>query len=236
MRNILIPADSHPNKTVQTLFKDRREAGRTLAKALKGQRDWHDSIVLGLPRGGVPVAYEVACALNLPLDILIVRKLGVPGQEELAMGAIASGGTVVVNQSIMDQAGVSSQAMEAVIEREKLEIERRERAFRGGRPPLPIEGHTAIVVDDGLATGASMLAAVRALRPNARRVIVAVPVAAEKTCNELRNEADEVICATTPRPFHAVGNFYRNFDQTTEEEVRDLLWQAHSRTVPVHSG
>jgi putative phosphoribosyl transferase len=214
------------------LFQDRRDAGRVLAGALEGLRDRPDAIVLALPRGGVPVGYEVARALHLPLDIFIVRKLGVPGHEELAMGAIASGGTVVANQSVIDELAISRELIEAVARREQLEIERREREYRGNRPPLRIEERIAIVVDDGLATGASMRAAARALRPRARHLIVAVPVAAEETCNEFRDEVDQVICATTPQPFYAVGMWYRNFEQTSDEEVRKLLAQARSDAGP----
>jgi putative phosphoribosyl transferase len=208
------------------LFQDRREAGGVLAHALERFRNQPDTIVLALPRGGVPVAYEVARELNLPLDVFIVRKLGVPGHEELAMGAIASGGTVVMNQSVVDELAITPLEIEAAAQREKLEIERRERDYRDGRPPVRIEGHTAILIDDGLATGASMRAAVRALRPRARQVIVAVPVASEPTCEELRSEVDEIVCATTPQPFFAVGMFYRNFEQTTDEEVRMLISRA----------
>jgi putative phosphoribosyl transferase len=208
------------------VFQDRRDAGRVLARMLQPFYRRRDAIVLGLPRGGVPVAYEVACALDLPLDVFIVRKLGLPGQEELAMGAIASGGTVVINPAVVQGLTLSREMLDAVVEREKLEIERREREYRGGRPPVPIEGRTVILVDDGLATGASMRAAARALRPRARQVIVAVPVAAREPCEELRSEVDRVVCATTPQPFFAVGMFYRNFEQTTDEEVRALLAQA----------
>jgi predicted phosphoribosyltransferase len=208
------------------MFQDRRDAGRALAKAIERSRDWVDAIVLGLPRGGVPVAFEVAKALKLPLDVFIVRKLGAPGVEELAIGAIASGGTIVINQSLVHELGVSLEAIDEVAERERLEIERRERAYRDGRPPVRIEGRTAILVDDGLATGASMLAAVRALRPHAKQVIVAVPVAAKSTCDRLRSEVGQIFCAMTPEPFFAVGSFYRNFEQTTDEEVRTLLSQA----------
>jgi predicted phosphoribosyltransferase len=210
------------------VFEDRRDAGRVLARTLQSLYRRGDAIVLGLPRGGVPVAYEVACALDLPLDVFIVRKLGVPGQEELAMGAIASGGTVVINPTVVHEFGISSEVLEAVAKRERLEIERREQEYRNGRPPLRIEGRTAIVVDDGLATGASMRAAARALRPRAARVIVAVPVASKTTCDEFRGEVDQIICAATPQPFFAVGMFYRNFEQTTDEEVRALLSQARS--------
>jgi predicted phosphoribosyltransferase len=197
------------------VFQDRRDAGRVLARTILASaagRDCQDGIVLGLPRGGVPVANEVALALGLPLDVLIVRKLGVPGFAELAMGAVASDGTVATN--------------DATAEREGREIERRERTYRSGRPPAQIEGRLVILVDDGLATGASMLAAVRAVRPRARKVVVAVPVAASRTCQELGSEADEVICASVSRHFYSVGSFYRNFEQTTDDEVCALLEKA----------
>jgi putative phosphoribosyl transferase len=210
------------------MFQDRRDAGRALAKAMEALRDWVGAIVLGLPRGGVPVAFEVAKALKLPLDIFVVRKLGAPGFEELAVGAIASGGTIVLNQSLVHEFGVSREAIDEVAEREKLEIARRERVYRDGRPSAQIEGRTAILIDDGLATGASMLAAVRTLRPHARQVIVAVPVAAQSTCERLRSEVDQIICATVPEPFFAVSSFYRNFEQTTDKEVRTLLSEARS--------
>jgi putative phosphoribosyl transferase len=209
------------------IFQDRREAGRVLARAIKAEREWSDAIVLGLPRGGVPVAFEVSLELSLPLDILVVRKLGVPGQEELAMGAIASGGTVVINQIVVHELGISLETIEQAAEREKLEIARRERAYRDGRPPARIEGRTAILIDDGLATGSSMLAAARSLRPHARQIIVAVPVGAQSTCEQLRSEVDQIICAITPEQFVAVGSFYRDFEQTTDEEVRALLSQAY---------
>jgi predicted phosphoribosyltransferase len=211
------------------IFQDRRDAGRVLAQAVAKLHDLGDAIVLGLPRGGVPVAYEVALELNLPLDIFVVRKLGVPGQEELAMGAIASGGTVVMNRSVVQELGISSEVIEAVSSREELEIERRERVYRDGRAPARVEGRTVILIDDGLATGASMMAAGRALHSGARQIIVAVPVAAESTCNEFRKEVDQIICAKTPQPFFAVGMFYRNFTQTTDEEVRSLSSQARNR-------
>lgn len=208
------------------VFEDRREAGRVLAHLMRVERAWKDAIVLGLPRGGVPVAFEVARSLNLSLDVFVVRKLGAPGHEELAMGAVASGGMRVVNESVVRELGVSQDALEAVAQKEMLELERREKAYRGGQPPARIEGRSAILVDDGLATGASMMAAVRAVRPKAREVTVAVPVAAPATCNEIRREVDEVICAWTPERFMAVGMFYRNFQPITDEEVRSLLAEA----------
>lgn len=213
------------------LFQDRRDAGRVLAQAIRTSRDggdWVDPIVVGLPRGGVPVAFEVARELSLPLDILVVRKLGVPGQEELAMGGIASGGTVVINQVVVHELGISLETIEEVAHQERMEIERRERAYRDGRAPARVEGRTAILIDDGLATGSSMTAAARSLRSRARQVIVAVPVAAESARNKLRSEVDQIICATTPQLFFAVGMFYHNFAQTTDEEVRTLLSKALS--------
>ncbi len=213
----------------EEVFQDRREAGRVLARVIQASAmalDCQDGIVLGLPRGGVPVAYEVARALDLPLDIVVVRKLGVPGFGELAMGAVASDGTVSINQAVLEEYRIPPEVVDAAVEREKGEIERRERAYRNGRLPLPIEGSLAILVDDGLATGASMLAAVRAVRPRARKVTVAVPVATTETCDQLRNEVDHVICARVPRRFYSVGSFYQDFEQTTDEEVSKLLAKA----------
>ncbi len=212
-------------------FEDRRDAGRVLARfflASEAARDAQDGIVLGLPRGGVPVAYEVARALDLPLDVFVVRKLGVPGFAELAMGAITTDGTVAMNQAVIQEFGITQDAIDAVAQQEKLEIERRELAYRNGRPAARIEGRTAILVDDGVATGASMLAAARALRRNARKVIVAIPVAARGTCEKLRTEVDEVICACLPWQFYSVGSFYQNFEQTTDEEVCTLLSQSRA--------
>jgi putative phosphoribosyl transferase len=215
------------------LFQDRRDAGRILVRAIRDSsqesdlaRDWQDGIVLGLPRGGVPVAYQVARALDLPLDILVVRKLGVAGMEELAMGAVASDGTVVINAAVLNEFRIPLEEVDAAAQRERAEIERREIAYRNGRPPARIEGRMVILVDDGLATGASMLAAVRSVRPFAREVMVAVPVAAESTYHELHGEVDQLVCARIATPFHSVGSFYRNFEQTTEEEVCTLLSQA----------
>ena len=217
------------------LFQDRRDAGRILARAIldAGQesdvaRDWHDGLVLGLPRGGVPVAYEVARALDLPLDILVVRKLGVPGFEELAMGAVASDGTVAINAAVLNEFDIPLEEVEAAAQRERAEIEPRERAYRDGRVPARIEDRMVILVDDGLATGASMLAAVRSVRRRAREVMIAVPVAAETTYHELLNEVDQMVCPRIATPFHSVGAFYRNFEQTTEEEVCALLSQARN--------
>jgi putative phosphoribosyl transferase len=216
-------------------YQDRRDAGRRLARAIReaGQesdlaRDWQDGIVLGLPRGGVPVAYEVARALDLPLDILVVRKLGVAGLEELAMGAVASDGTVTINGAVLAEFNIPLEEIDVAVQREKGEIERRERVYRNGRLPARIEGRIVVLVDDGLATGASMLAAVRSVRPRAREVIVAVPVAAESTYNELHCEVDELVCPNIASSFRSVGSFYRNFDQTTEEEVCVLLSQARN--------
>ena len=217
------------------LFQDRRDAGRVLARAIQDAsqesdmaRDWQDGIVLGLPRGGVPVAYEVARALDLPLDILVVRKLGVAGMEELAMGAVASDGTVAINAAVLNEFHIPPEVVDAAAQREKVEIERRERVYRNGRPPARIAGRLVILVDDGLATGASMLAAARSVRLAAREVMIAVPVAGESTYNELRGEVDEIVCPRIATSFHSVGSFYRNFEQTTEEEVCALLSQAQN--------
>lgn len=209
------------------LFRDRREAGRVLASLLERYRGRNDVIVLGLPRGGVPVAYEVAKALGAPLDIFLARKLGVPGHEELAMGAIASGGVVVVNDDVVRGLGIRPHAVRQVAEQEGRELLRREAAFRDGRPPPDLAGRVVILVDDGLATGSSMLAAVNALqRLNPAHVVVAVPAAPESTCRELGRVVDDVVCATTPSPFFAVGESYWDFTQTTDDEVRKLLEEA----------
>jgi len=208
-------------------FRDRDEAGdllgRELARLLT-RRD--DVVVLALPRGGVPVAYGVARALDVPLDVFIVRKLGVPGHEELAMGAIASGGVRVLNRDVLDYMPVPQRMIDAVAAREQQELERREREYRGARPPLDVKDKTVIVVDDGLATGSTMRAAVAALRKmEPRRIIIAVPVAAESTCRDFRAEgiADDVVCLRTPEPFQAVGLWYSDFTQTSDDEVHELL-------------
>jgi predicted phosphoribosyltransferase len=206
------------------VFQDRREAGRVLAGLLRRYRERDDVVVLALPRGGVPVAAEVAAALSAPLDVFLVRKLGVPDQEELAMGAIASGGVVVVNDEVVRSFGIPAPVVQRVAEAERRELERRELAYREGRRPLDLRCRTLILVDDGLATGASMLAAVAALRelgPSA--IVVAVPVAPRSSCRALRRVVDDVVCASTPESFQAVGQYYRDFAQTTDGEVRELL-------------
>ena len=205
------------------VFRDRVDAGRRLAEAL---RDYVNTpaIVLALPRGGVPVAAEVASRLRLPLDVFVVRKLGVPGQPELAMGALASGGVRVMNDDVIRSLGIPGDVIEAVVQAEAAELQRREAAYRGTGAPLDVRAKTIILVDDGLATGATMRAAVKALRSqDAARIVVAVPIGAPETCNMLSLEADEVICAVAPEPFLAVGYWYDDFDQTTDEEVRALL-------------
>lgn len=205
-------------------FIDRSDAGRALAQELEHYREEDDLLVLALPRGGVPVAYEIAEHLNAPLDIFIVRKLGVPGHEELAMGAIASGGTRVMNQEVLDMVPIDAAAIERVAAQEGAELERRQREYRGDRAAPLIHDRVIILVDDGLATGSTMRAAIKAVRlQDPRRLSVAVPVAAAETCEELRTEVDEVICLHTPDPFRAVGLWYQNFDQTTDEEVMELL-------------
>jgi len=208
-------------------FFDRREAGRRLAAELADYATQPDVRVLALPRGGVPVAYEVARALDAPLDVFVVRKLGVPGHEEYAMGAIASGGVVLLNQDVVRSAGVSDAEVQRVLADERLELERRERRYRGESAPPDVAGKTVILVDDGLATGSTMLAAVAALRQERpARIIVAVPVSATSTCEALRAVADEVVCSVTPEPFYAVGLWYDDFAQTSDEEVHRLLEQA----------
>jgi putative phosphoribosyl transferase len=219
------------------IFADRAEAGRFLASKLTQYADRQDVIVLALPRGGVPVAFEVARALHAPLDVFLVRKLGLPGHEELAMGAIASGGARVLNENVVRALRIPENVIEAVAAAEQRELERRERIYREDRPPPNLRGRTVILVDDGLATGSTMRAAVLALRQQgAARIVVAVPVGAPETCAEFQREADEVICARTPEPFYAVGLWYGDFSQTTDEEVRDLLERAAVEHAPVHQG
>jgi predicted phosphoribosyltransferase len=208
-------------------FNDRSDAGRSLARNLQSYKNRPDVIILALPRGGVPVAFEVARELKAPLDVFIVRKLGVPGHEELGMGAIATGDVRVVNESIVRDLGISREVLDLVTAREREELERREQLYRGDRPPARVQGETVIVVDDGLATGFSMKAAVTALRhQHPARLIVAVPTAPVETCEELKRMADEVVCELTPEPFYAVGGSYADFRQVTDEEVRRLISSA----------
>jgi erythromycin esterase-like protein/orotate phosphoribosyltransferase len=215
------------------LFRDRRDAGRLLAEKLAAYANRPDALVLALPRGGVPVAYEVARALGAPLDVFVVRKLGVPGYEELAMGAVATGGVRVLNDQLVERLGIPEQMIDAVAARELQELARRERRYRGGRPPPDVRGRTVILVDDGLATGATMHAAIEALRQQKpTRIVVAVPTASPETCEEMKTKADDVICAITPEPFQAVGRWYQDFSQTTDEEVEALLSR---RNVPNNS-
>jgi len=207
-------------------FRDRTDAGRLLAERLRKYAGRDDVVVLALPRGGVPVAYEVAKTLGAPLGIFLVRKLGVPGHEELAMGAVASGGVLVLDEALIQTLGIERPVIEEVVERELVELERREAAYRGERAPPALAGKTVVLVDDGLATGSTMRAAVRAVRAREpARIVVAVPVAAAETCRELEQEADEVVCAATPRSFRAVGLWYDDFRPTSDDEVRGLLAQ-----------
>ena len=214
---------------IKPLFRDRFEAGQVLGRLLVAKINEPHTLVLALPRGGVPVGFEVARTLNAELDVFLVRKLGVPGHEELAMGAIASGSVRVLNERLINELGLSSMMVDRITEKERQEIERRERLYREGRPAKPFAHRTLIVVDDGLATGATMLAAARALRAREpERVIVAVPVAAPQTCEEFRQHVDEVVCAATPDPFYAVGVWYEDFSQTSDAEVQELLERADS--------
>jgi putative phosphoribosyl transferase len=212
-------------KNARTRFRDRRQAGRVLAEQLEHLRGRPGLLVLALPRGGVAVAFEVAHALQAPLDVFVVRKLGFPGHEEFAMGAIASGGVRVMNP--LPGMNVPPQAIAAVVAREQDELVRRELLYRGERPAVSIRGRTVIVVDDGLATGSTMRAAVTAIRQqHPAHLVVAVPVGAQETCRQLRSEADEVVCAATPSPFRAVGLWYENFPQAGDDEVHELLDEA----------
>ena len=210
-------------------FADRKQAGDVLAQRLLRYRDDPAVVVLALPRGGVPVAFEVAQTLHAPLDVFIVRKLGLPGHEEFAMGAIATGGVMVMNPDLAS-VHIPEAAIEDVVARERIELDRRERLYRGDRGPLPIEDHTVILVDDGLATGSTMLAAATAVRrQHPKRIVVAVPVAAMETCRSFHSVVDEVVCAVTPEPFLAVGAWYENFGQTSDAEVHALLDMAGER-------
>ena len=206
------------------IFQDRKDAGRQLALRLTDYANRSGLLVLGLPRGGVPVAYEVARELHAPLDVFLVRKLGVPGQEELAMGAIASGGVRVINEDVVRQLHIPDSVIDAVAKQELRELERRELAYRGDRPSPDVKDRTAILIDDGLATGSTMRAAALALRKqDPAQIVVAVPVAAAQTCDEFRSVVDEIICAVTPERFYGVGLWYEDFSQTSDEEVRELL-------------
>lgn len=211
-------------------FKDRHDAGKRLAAQLQHYDARPDTLILALPRGGVPVGFEIARELHAPLDVLLVRKLGVPWQEELAMGAIASGDVMFLDEGLINNLGVSEQAVQEVIAREEQELARREIEFRGKTPPPVVRDRTVILVDDGLATGATMRAAARALRKqDPQKLIVAVPVAAAETCNAMLDEVDEIVCAVTPEPFYAVGLWYIDFTQTSDSEVRELLTRARDR-------
>ncbi|MBI4394707.1 MAG: phosphoribosyltransferase [Candidatus Omnitrophica bacterium] len=209
---------------MEKLFRDRSDAGRQLAAKLSHYSGKSNVLVLGLPRGGVVVAYEVAKALKVPLNVFVVRKLGVPGHEELAMGAIASGGVHFLNESVVQTLHILQSQIEEVTKKEQKELERRERMYHGTEPPLSVVGREVILIDDGLATGATMYAAVKALRKQKpKKIIVVVPVAAEETCNEFRLEVDEMICLYTPESFFGVGMWYEHFEPTTDAEVRRLL-------------
>jgi predicted phosphoribosyltransferase len=211
-------------------FRNRNEAGRFLAEQLSAYANRPDTLVLALPRGGVPVAYEVAKALGAPLDVFQVRKLGLPGHEEFAMGAIATGGVRVRNPEVVEYLRIPEEIIDEVTARERQELERQERLYRDDRPSLSPRGRVVILVDDGLATGSTMRAAILALRQQQpAKIVVAVPVAAKQTCEELRAEADEVVCGITPDPFYAVGLWYEDFSQTTDEEVRELLAGAENK-------
>jgi predicted phosphoribosyltransferase len=220
---------------MKTQFLNRTEAGQILAENLSSYANREDLVVLALPRGGVPVAAEVAKGLNAPLDVFVVRKLGLPGHPELAMGAIASGGVRVFNGEVVNALRIPDEVIDAVSAEELIELQRRERAYRAGLPPLDLEGKTVIVVDDGVATGSTMLAAVSALRQlNAGRIVVAAPVIAASSYREIERKADEVAAVMVPESFYAVGQWYEDFGQTSDEEVRDLLAQV-ARRQPVEA-
>ncbi|HYC70941.1 MAG TPA: phosphoribosyltransferase [Opitutaceae bacterium] len=219
-------------------YLNRAEAGRILAGQVRERAETADAVVLALPRGGVPVAFEVARALDAPLDVFVVRKLGVPDQPELAMGAIASGGVRIVNVSIVDGLRIPEKAIAAVARREEAELTRREKSYRGERLPAVLSGRTVILIDDGLATGSTMRAAIAAIRRHGpRRLIVAVPVGAKDTCDELAAEVDALICPLQPEMFVAVGAWYEDFSQTSDEEVHELLASApHGQDAPSDRG
>jgi predicted phosphoribosyltransferase len=213
----------------QTLpFRDRRDAGRKLAQKLTAYAGRPDVLILALPRGGVPVAFEVARALNAPLDIFIVRKLGLPGREELAIGAIATGGVRVLNRDIVRMLSIPEEVINFVARREAQELQRRQKLYRGDRPAPAMREHTVLLIDDGLATGASMRAAIAGLRArHPTEIVVAVPTASREVCETLRTEVDDIVCAAMPEPFYGVGRWYEDFSQTTDEEVRMLLEEAN---------
>ena len=212
-------------------FDDRRDAGRQLGAVLRPLGPSSGVVVLGLPRGGIPVAFEVASIIEAPLDVCVVRKLGVPGHEEVAMGAIATGGVEMLNTRTIRALQITPEAITRTLDRERRELERRERAYRGDHPPVEIRGRTVILVDDGLATGASMTAAVTALRRRGpRAIVVAVPVASTSACADLRRLTDGCVCVVTSEPFQGVGQWYADFSQTTDDEVRELLTAARSRS------
>jgi predicted phosphoribosyltransferase len=214
-------------------FADRVAAGRQLAKALGKYANQPDTIILALPRGGVPVGYQVAEALHCPLDVLIVRKLGVPGQEELAMGAIASGGVRELNREVISMLGIGPEEIEAEARKEAVELERRQRVYRGNRPALDVRGRTVLLVDDGLATGTTMRAAVSALRQlGAKRIVAAIPVGAVQSCRLLRREVDELVCLIEPDDLVAISLWYDEFPQTSDQEVQDLLEKAGAGAAP----
>ncbi len=217
-------------------FRNRRDAGRLLAQRLAAYANRSDVVVLALPRGGVPVAYEVARALRVPLDVFLVRKLGLPGHKELAMGAVASGGVRVLNRDVVEQLNIPPEVIDAIARRELQELERRERAYRGDRPFPEVRGKTVILVDDGLATGSTMRAAAEALRQQGpARLVVAVPAGSRETCDEFRAEVDEIVCGIMPDPFYAVGLWYDDFSQVTDDEVRDILAAAQQPESMRHS-
>ncbi len=216
-------------KTIR--FRDREEAGRMLADKLRRYAGDPNALVLGLPRGGMAPAYEVAAALDLPLDVLVVRKLGTPGQQELAMGAISRGGIRVLNEDVVRGLRIPQSKIDEAIKREAPELERREKLFRGDRSPLALAGRTVIVVDDGLATGSTMLAAIQCVRvQKPSRIVMAVPVAPPKTCERFRSEVDELICLSTPEEFSAVGEWYDDFAQVDDAEVVDLMKKGAARS------
>lgn len=218
------------------IFANRTEAGRRLANQLQKYANRKDVIVLGIPRGGVPVAFEIARSLKVPLDVFIVRKLGVPGHEELGFGAIASGGTQVLNREIVDALRLSPLLIELVAQKERKELNRREQAYRGGRPSLDLNRKTVILVDDGIATGSGVAAAVNALRQTKpSHIVIAVPVAPRSSCSRLKSKVDDLVCLEMPEPFYGVGQFYSDFSQTSDAEVTELLDRADRPEAPLNA-